>query len=400
MGQAELTPPRALPAKVSPFVKGVANNNVKAEANGYASGATEPPLPVTRERLELIKACAKGPARTADDAATSRIAKRFAPRAPAVPLPGSARPAVLTPPTSPLIALTSGIRTLTAVLILAALLPNLTLAVFWLGLIDPPWSQVASLATKEGPLPAAEAAVPSPVLSAPNDLDALPGETVSFPLALDGTDGVPDRSIIVVKGLPPGSKLSDGYSSGKTEWRLKPDEIGDLRLVVTPAAIGESTLLVQLVAADDSTIATTSTTLRTRVEPPANAGPYAIGEATQIIAEPTQVDAAQISEAREAEADVEEISAIQGTASLDTASLETVPLPDRRPAPPGNANWIKPTSYVNLRESPSSTAAVVSIVAKGAKLRVISRKRGWVQVNNPADSRSGWIYASNIAAMR
>ncbi len=60
MGQTELTPPRALPAKVSPFVKGVANNNVKAEANGYLSGATEPPLPVTRERLELIKACAKG----------------------------------------------------------------------------------------------------------------------------------------------------------------------------------------------------------------------------------------------------------------------------------------------------------------------------------------------------
>jgi hypothetical protein len=299
------------------------------------------------------------------------------------------------PATSPLIALTSGIRTLTAVLILAALLPNLTLAVFWLGLIDPPWAQVASLAPKVGPLPAPEPALPSPVLSAPIDLDALPGETVSFPLALDGTDGVPDRSIIIVKGLPPGSKLSDGYSSGNTEWRLKPDEIGDLHLVVTPAAIGESTLLVQLVAPDASTIATTSTTLRTRVEPPTIAGPYAIGDAAQVIAEPTEVGAAHVSQVRGAEADVEETSA-----TLDTASLQTVPLPDRRPTPPGEANWIRPTAYVNLRESPSSTSAVVSIVAKGAKLRVLSRKRGWVQVNNPADSRSGWIYASNIATLR
>jgi hypothetical protein len=402
MRQAQLAPQPALPAKVSPFVKGVANNNVKAEADGYPPGATEPPLPVTRERLELIKACAKGSPRTADEAATSRIAERFAPRAPSAPLPGPASPAGLAPPpgfagpASPMTALTSGIRTLTAVLVLAALLPNLTLAVFWLGLIDPPWAQVASLAPREAPHPPPKPSLPSPVLSAPTGLDALPGETVSFPLALDGTDGVPDRSIIVVKGLPPGSKLSEGLSSGDTEWRLTPDQIGDLHLVVTPAAIGESTLLVQLVTPDDSTIATTSTTLRTRVEPVANPGDYAVEDAKHVIPEPTQAAAAQVAEAGEAAADVEETSA-----TLETASLETVPLPDRRPTPPPrDANWIKPTAYVNLRESPSSTAAVVSIVAKGAKLRVLSRKRGWVQVNNPADSRSGWIYANNIAVSR
>ena len=99
-----------------------------------------------------------------------------------------------------------------------------------------------------------------------------------------------------------------------------------------------------------------------------------------------------------------EAGAAEKVAILDAAPLEAVPLPDRRPAPPAtalaDANWIKPTAYVNLRESPSSTAAVVSIVAKGSKLRVIGRKRGWVQVNNPTTSQSGWIYSSNLNAMR
>jgi len=392
MGQLQRSALPGLAPKVGPFARDVANSNVKAEANTHLSGATEPPLPVTPERLELIKACARGRLRTADDAATSRIAKRFAPRAPAVPHSEPAHPEALPPRTSPLIALTSGIRILTAVLIVAALLPNLTLAALWFDLIDPPWSEVAALRPKEAPLPAAGPAIPSPVLSAPHSLDALQGETVNFPLALDGTDGVPDRSIIVIKGLPPGSSLSDGSSSGATAWKLKPDEIGDLRLAVAPAAVGESTLLLQLVAPDDSVIAVASTTLRTRAEPNTSPGPNPFEETTPVVEQPTQV---LDSEPGEPEAGVEETSAILGT-----ASLETVPLPDRRPAPPGEANWIRPTAWVNLRESPSATAPVVTIVAKGAKLRVIGRKRGWVQVNHPPTSQTGWIYASNIAAVR
>jgi hypothetical protein len=39
-------------------------------------------------------------------------------------------------------------------------------------------------------------------------------------------------------------------------------------------------------------------------------------------------------------------------------------------------------------------------VAKGAKLRVIGRKKRWLQVTNPATSESGWIYAANIATVR
>jgi hypothetical protein len=407
MGQAELRSSGLLAPKSGPLVKGVANSNIKTEANtppvrNERPDRIEPPLPVTPERLELIKAYARGRARIAEEAATSRIAQRFAPRTPDAPSPAEAKPAALAPQPAPLTGLSAGIRRLTAVLIVAALLPNLTLALFWLGLIDPPWSESASPSPKEtariavtptapspeqSALPEAKPATPpafSPVLTAPNVLDAQQGESVRFPIALDGTDGVPERSVVVIKGLPPGSTLSDGYSSGPMEWRLRPDAIGDLRLAVADAAPGETTLVVQLIAPDAKIIATASTTLRTRSEPGPNSDPFDIAQASRVL------DV----EAREPEAGLEEKFVV------DTASVETVPLPDRRPDPPGEANWIRPTAWVNLRESPSPSAAVVTIVPKGVKLRIIGRKRSWVQVNNPATSQSGWIYGNNVAASR
>jgi uncharacterized protein YgiM (DUF1202 family) len=83
---------------------------------------------------------------------------------------------------------------------------------------------------------------------------------------------------------------------------------------------------------------------------------------------------------------------------------EPMPLPARRPAPPtadpADASWIKATAYVNLRSGPSSGASVVAVVAKGSKLRVVARKRGWVQATDPATSNTGWIYGGNVAAAR
>jgi SH3 domain-containing protein len=409
MGQAELRSSGLLSPKSGPLVKGVANSNIKTEANqplparNDRSDRIEAPLPVTPERLELIKAYARGRARIADEAATSRIAQRFAPRTPDAPPPAAAaRPAAVPAQTVSLTGLNAGIRRLAAVLIAAALIPNLTLAVLWLGLVDPPWSESAAPSPKEtermaatpaspqpeqSSPPAAQAAAPpafSPVLSAPNVLDAAQGESVSFPIALDGTDGVPEESVIVIKGLPPGSTLSDGYSSGPMEWRLRPDAIGDLRLAVADAAPGETTLLVQLVAPDAKIIATASTTLRTRSEPGPNPDPFDIAQAARALD----------IEARAPEAGLEEKFVVE------TAATDTVPLPDRRPEPPGESNWIRPTAWVNLRESPSPSAAVVTIVPKGVKLRIIGRKRSWVQVNNPATSQSGWIYGNNVAAAR
>ena len=190
---------------------------------------------------------------------------------------------------TPFLAFLSGIRTLVAGLILVALIPNLTLgAIFWLGAINAPWSP-ATHPPNEGSVPAVQSAVPSPVLSSPAMLEASAGGHITFPIALDGTDGVPARSIIAIKGLPRGSKLSSGRPYDETEWNLKPDEIGDLHLVLPSNASGEAKLIIQLVATDGAIIADAAMVLKMAANSAANIG------ASNIKSEPTR---AQVSEQR------------------------------------------------------------------------------------------------------
>jgi hypothetical protein len=84
------------------------------------------------------------------------------------------------------------------------------------------------------------------------------------------------------------------------------------------------------------------------------------------------------------------------------APADPVPLPTRKPVPQSEENeaasFVKATAFVNLRSAPSSGASVVAVVAKGTKLRVVARKRGWVQATDPATSDTGWIYRGNVAA--
>jgi hypothetical protein len=86
------------------------------------------------------------------------------------------------------------------------------------------------------------------------------------------------------------------------------------------------------------------------------------------------------------------------------SSAEIVPLPTRRPplVPSGNvtASWVKSASFANLRKGATSSAAVVGVVAKDTKLRLVRRKRGWVEVTNPATSQTGWIYGPNVDPLR
>ena len=295
---------------------------------------------------------------------------------------------------TPFLAFLSGIRTLVAGLILVALIPNLTLgAIFWLGVIDTPWSMPATHPPNESSGPAAQSAVPSPVLSSPAMLEATAGGDITFPIALDGTDGVPARSIIAIRGLPQGSKLSSGRPYDETEWNLKPDEIGDLHLVLPSNASGEAKLIIQLVATDGAILADAATILKTPTNSAANIA------ASNIKSEPTQ---AQVSEQRTP--GLEERGAEGTLANLDAATTppeDPVPLPSRRPAPTAkdDANWITLTS-VNLRTRPTRSAPAIGVVAKDAKLRVIGRKNRWVQVTDPTTSEKGWIYARHVATVR
>ncbi|MGB3036513.1 MAG: SH3 domain-containing protein [Methyloceanibacter sp.] len=295
---------------------------------------------------------------------------------------------------TPFLAFLSGIRTLVAGLILVALIPNLTLgAIFWLGAINAPWSPATQPPNESsGPL-AAQSAVPFPVLSSPATLEATAGGDITFPIVLDGTDGVPARSIIAIRGLPQGSKLSSGRAYDETEWNLKPDEIGDLHLVLPSNASGEAKLIIQLVATDGAILADAATILKTQTNSAANI------PASNIETEPTQ---AQVSEQRTQ--GLEERRAEEILANLDppmTPPEDPVPLPSRRPAPTANddANWITLTS-VNLRERPTRSARAIGVVAKDAKLRVIARKNRWVQVTNLGTSEKGWIYARHVATVR
>jgi hypothetical protein len=289
-------------------------------------------------------------------------------------------------------------------LMLAILLLNLSFGAFlWLGVIRMPWPRTA--APPPSIAPALYSAPPPPVLTAPARLEAMAGEDVIFPIVLDGTDGVPARSIIAISGLPQGSTLSNGRSYGETEWNLKPDEIGDLHLVLPNTASGQSKLTINLIAPDDAVLATTETIL---LVTSASEGSF------QRAAEAGSDDAA-------AELVNQEPNLI-GTAvlgakpqltepqtwherALSTKKAEENPVQSRPNSPAKttiakvHANRIVPSVFVNLRKGPSPSAAVISVVAKGAKLRVIERKGRWVQVTNPETSEKGWIYTGHVVTV-
>jgi Bacterial SH3 domain len=295
---------------------------------------------------------------------------------------------------APLSSLTlSLIRALVAGLVLVALIPNLMLgAIFWLGAIDIPWSRSPTITANDKTI-APPSAVPTPVLSSPPTLEASAAGNITLPIALDGTDGVPARSIIAIKGLPQGSKLSSGRPYDETEWNLKPDEIGDLHLVLPSNASGEANLIIQLVGTDGAIIADTAMVLKMPVNSVAN-----------ITASNMKTELAEAQVSGERAQAVKE-TGVEGTlANSDPATPppeDPVPLQSRHPAPTAkdDANWITLTS-VNLRTRPTRSAPAIGVVAKDAKLRVIGRKNRWVQVTDPTTSEKGWIYARHVATVR
>ena len=295
-------------------------------------------------------------------------------------------------------------RWLIAGLIVAALVPSLILAALWLGLIGTSWSTPAASPSEP------QSVAPSAVLTAPERIEAIAGEDVSFPIALDGTDGVPSRSVIAVRGLPQGSNFSEGRPYGDSEWTLKPDQIGDLDLVLPASANGEFKLGIALIAPDDKVIAEAETLLEIAPAPvpaapatEAGSGPEpGPSEATAVAAVADDGGAAASTVAPDAGRD-------NGTVPNETPATTEV---DSATGPSGDApaatveqteetksglGTVQPSVFVNLREGPSSSASVVGVIAKGATLSVLDRKRGWVQVTDPATGKKGWIYRGNLA---
>ena len=294
-------------------------------------------------------------------------------------------------PTAPPFPQGSWLRTLVVGLILAALVPNVTLAVvLWLGLIDPPWTK-----QEAPPQAAAQPATPTAVLTAPATLEATAGQTIGFPIALDGTDGVPARSIIAIKGLPSGSTLSDGRPYGESEWNLTSDQIGDLHLALPLTARGEMQVSISLITPDDKVITDAETVLKVA---PAPTVPTAQSPTAQL----TGDDGGAQSAAATAEPNQDDGTAAEEAPSNQPASASS-PSDGQTPETSASAkvdgqatNWVTPSVYVNMRDGPSSSSSVIAVIAKGAKLPVLDRKRGWVQVSNPETSEKGWIYSGYV----
>jgi len=193
---------------------------------------------------------------------------------------------------------------------------------------------------------------------------------------------------------------------------LRPDEIGDLRLALPTSASGETKLRVKLVAPDGEIVAGTETVLKVASDPEASLVASHEDSEPQFEFEPAGTLAPQIydqdligigawdeqSRQRLAATGVEERLTTPDTPAPPPG--EVLRLPDAEPAKANNdpprTKWIEPSTYVNLRDGPTASASVISIVPKNTKLSVLGRKRGWVKVPNPATSESGWVYAGNI----
>jgi hypothetical protein len=373
--------------------------------NGRAP-AEQITVPLTAAGLERVWAETKEAARKTGAPPAPRATQHFVPPIPPVAAVPGQRSAARSATAPASFSIVSGIRGLVAGLILVALLPNLTLgAIVWLGVINAPWSRAMMASSAETPVQAVQP-IPVAVLTTPGTLEARAGEDISFPIAIDGTDGVPARSVIAISGLPQGSTLSEGRPYGEGEWNLKSDEIGDLHLVVANSANGESKLEIRLIAPNDEVIADAETVLKVR----GDRGEAGAGDAAAMLVamqdpNPTFVTKPDLTAAQTWYAHAQGFGAtgtdkdVSPTADTTSASGDAERLPTDSPPQikSDDGKWIEPSVFVNLREGPSSSAAVVAVVAKGAKLPVLGRKRGWIQVTDPGTSKSGWIYSGNVA---
>jgi Bacterial SH3 domain len=268
--------------------------------------------------------------------------------------------------------------------------------------------------------PLAHQNLPSPVLTAPAFLEATAGETILLPIALDGTDGVPAHSTIAITGLPQGSTLSNGRPFGETAWKLERDEIGDLHLVLPISAGGQAKLTIQLIAPDAAVVADAEILLQVatasqdslprNAERSDNAGWAPANQELVLGVSPEIAGAQVLHEGAEAHAGPV-LREAKPSAAATEREEDRVPLPPRvvqsqRRAPAKTTianvgtNEIKTSVFVNLRQGPSPSAAVIRVVAKGTKLRVLARKGLWVQVTKPATSEKGWIYTGNATPPR
>lgn len=209
------------------------------------------------------------------------MAERFAPEAQKVQVEAPVRPR-LEPPVLPGFipqrkrSSPVGRGLLVASLLISLVPTALILLLLWQGAIKLPApidrssaiepEQVAQAEHASAAIaPALDVVAPEPkseiVLTAPGRLEAMTGDELDFAIAIDSDGALPARSVIAIRAMPSGASFSQGRPYGTTEWNLRPDEIGDLRLRLPKSATGSSDMRVELMAADGSILASATTRL-------------------------------------------------------------------------------------------------------------------------------------------
>jgi TPR repeat protein len=235
---------------------------------------------------ERLAAEAKADQPTLPDPTPTTMAERFAPEGqrnenrltaepPMVPGMAPERTRAATPG-----------RWLLVASILVSLVPTaIILMLLWQGAIRLPGSPATPIVINQDEIPerqqasmavvpavtavptVAIAAKPEIVLSAPGRIKAKSGEDVDFDIAIDSAESLPARSIIAVRAMPDGASFSQGRAYDETEWNLRPDEIGDLKLRLPKSMSGTSELRVELMAADGTVLASATTALEIAADP-------------------------------------------------------------------------------------------------------------------------------------
>lgn len=272
--------------------------------------------------------------------------------------------------------------------------------------------------------PEQEARVPDLALTSPDRLEADAGKTITFPIAIDQTEALPERSLIAVSALPQGASFSQGRPYGDTGWSLRPDEIAGLQLQL-PAQNGVANMRVELISGDGTVLAQSTTALS--ITPPQ------VATADPTVPAPP-IETAQMERGATADeiAPAEAPAAETASAALKGPIAETEPVPQQEALPPAaskpdvtvntvktvavappretkpydgamalgspadvaqaSEEWMETTTAVDMHAKAEQRSDTVKIAQGGLKMRVTGRDKNWIQVNDPKSGTTGWIY--------
>jgi hypothetical protein len=178
-------------------------------------------------------------------------------------------------------------------------------------------------------------------------------------------------------------------------WSLRPDEIGELRLLLPQAKPGSYDMRIELLAGDGTLLAQSETRLKISY---GNDTLAASADAPDITALPESFAPPPPQD----EGASESTGSPLKVTSVKTLTIESGTLP-RAPQPGGLASaqpaetlapaeWVQVVSAVNMHPRPDKSSKTINVANKGAKLRVLARNKGWVQVSDPTTSVKGWVY--------